>query len=209
MATGCSCSAAQRMGGTTDGIIDANEKTDGLQQERAQAPAAVADGSDAADKRADLIFGNNFITGSIHGFKFEDIDGRRLWDQANPKGLRAVSPAWAASGSKCEDSNGKVATLANGKLAETKTAGGDDPKTLKVEKKGQFWFTGVMPGNYTLHEILEKSDSNGDMIPDIEQGMVDSTPLSTGPITVGPRRNWVYTPGAAGLTPEADRQGSP
>ena len=33
----------------------------------------------------DLIFGNNFITGSIHGFKFEDIDADGIWDQANPK----------------------------------------------------------------------------------------------------------------------------
>jgi protocatechuate 3,4-dioxygenase beta subunit len=181
-----------------DGIIDASEKTMAINKSVLKLPQ-IADGGENSND-IDLIFGNMFITGSIHGFKFEDIDGDGVWDQSNPKGIGA-EPGLGGIFIELRDSKGDVATLANGKLARTRTAGGNDPNTQKVEKKGEFWFTGVLPGTYTLHEILSKSDSNGDTIPDDKQGLVNSTPISTGPITIGPREEWVYTPGAAGLTP--------
>ncbi len=137
-----------------------------------------------------------FVTGSIHGFKFEDIDADGVWDQSNPKGTGA-EPGLGGIWIELRDSvTGKVATLANGDLAQTKTAGGDNPNTQRIEHKGEFWFVGVLPGTYTLNEILEKSDSNGDLIPDSQQGLVNSTPIQTGPITIGPRQEWVYKPGA-------------
>ena len=187
-----------------DGIISTEEQQMAFNKSVLKLPQ-LADGKQA--NGINLIFGNMFVTGSIHGFKFEDIDADGVWDQANPKGTGA-EPGLGGIWIELRDAaTGKVATLANGDLAQTKTAGGDDPSTTKIEKKGDFWFMGVLPGTYTLHEILSKSDSNGDTIPDDKQGLVNSTPLSTGPITVAPRQEWVYTPGAAGLTPQQISKG--
>ena len=76
----------------------------------------LADGSDSAVNGLDLIFGNNFITGSIHGFKFEDIDADGIWDQANPKTKLGAEPGLGGIVIELHDSKGNVPLLANGKI---------------------------------------------------------------------------------------------
>lgn len=175
-----------------DGIIDADEQL--MAKNKSALKAEVL--------RGRLIYGNNFITGSIHGLKFHDIDADGLWDQKSPKGGPAAEPGLGGILIELHDKNGNVPVLANGKLARVRTM-----------PNGQYWFEDVMPGTYTIHEVTQTTkdgaftDSNGDGVNDFDQGMVPSTPVWTGPITIAPREEWVYTPGAAHLTAEEIAKG--
>jgi protocatechuate 3,4-dioxygenase beta subunit len=176
-----------------DGFISSDEQT--MAKNKSALKAEVL--ADGMNIKQNLFYGNNFITGSLHGLKFEDIDADGIFDQASPKGVPGGEPGLGGIWIELHDQNGKVPILANGM-----------PAIIQTGPDGKFWFKDVMPGTYTVHEILEKTDSNGDSIPDIEQGMVSSTPLSTGPFTVLPRQEWVYTPGAAMLTKEQIAKGA-
>ena len=133
----------------------------------------------------DLWFGNNYVTGSIHGFKFEDIDGDGIWDQSSPYVQGGAEPGLGNIRIELRDDQGNVAVLADGTLAVTMT-----------EPDGQFWIQDIVPGMYTVHEVLGLSDSNFNGIPDNVEGMEQSTP-DGGPVDVGPDEAWVWTPGAS------------
>src|SRR5690606_21475780 len=84
---------------------------------------------------AELEFGN-YVPGSIHGAKFEDVNGNGQWDEGEP----------AMEGIQFEllDENGDV--------IDTATSNSD----------GEFWFTNLTPGTYTVRELDLNADHNGD-----------------------------------------------
>ncbi|MCR9294342.1 MAG: carboxypeptidase regulatory-like domain-containing protein, partial [bacterium] len=103
-----------------------------------------------------LIWGNNYNVASIHGFKFEDIDGDGVRDAGEP-GLENVYI-------ELHDANGQ-AFLADG-----------SPAFAVTDANGRFWIDNVIPGqSYTVEEDLSKTDTNFDTISDDLQGMEQST----------------------------------
>ena len=76
-----------------------------------------------------LLFGNT-VPGSIHGFKFEDLNGDGVYDPANEPPLAGV-----------------VFTLTGTALQSSRTTASDGTD-------GQFWFTGLLPGTYTVTETV-------------------------------------------------------
>ncbi len=75
-----------------------------------------------------LIFGNT-VPGSIHGFKFEDLNGNGVYDPNTEPPLAGVQFALTGTGF-------------TGSL--TTTTGTD----------GRFWFTNLLPGTYTVTETV-------------------------------------------------------
>ncbi len=109
-----------------------------------------------------LIFGNT-VPGSIHGFKFEDIDGNGVYDPANEPPLANVTIT-------LEGITGLGTTLT---------------RTTTTDASGQFWFTGLLPGNYAVTETPPP-------------GFVPTTvPFRF--LTINSREELVWTPGAAEL----------
>ena len=109
------------------------------------------------------IFGN-FVKGSIHGFKFEDLDGNGGFDPTNERGFPGIRFQLA-------DSSGNV-------LDEVTT---DD--------NGEFWFTGLRPGEYIVRELLPPE-------------LISTTPAPAS-LFVGSRQELVWRDGAAMLEPDS------
>ncbi len=125
------------------------------------------------------MFGNNYISGQIHGYKFADLDGDGVWDFTPEE---QYVPASGEPGIDniligLVDANGNVVELANGMPALT-TSMAD----------GQFWFTDVIPNqDVTVVEFLNdpRSDSNNNGVADGLEGMYQTTDLN-GTVSVGP-----------------------
>ena len=79
-----------------------------------------------------LIFGN-FIKGSIHGFKFNDLDQDGNYDPPEESGVEGVT--FTLTGT----------TFAGQVVGPVETMTNQD---------GDFWFTGLTPGNYTVTESV-------------------------------------------------------
>ena len=109
-----------------------------------------------------LIFGN-FIKGSIHGFKFEDLNGNGVYEPGTEDPLPGVT-------FELLDNLGNVIG------------------TEVSDDNGQFWFTVLTPGDYSVRE-----DEN--TLPD---GYELTTPPNERDFTVGSGDELVWQQGAAG-----------
>ena len=106
---------------------------------------------DQRDGVPDLAFGN-FVLGSIHGIKYEDVNGNGLQDSGEP-------PV-----------GGVIFTL-------TGTDGKGDPiaplEMTSDNQTGEFWFEDLVPGTYSVTETLptDWGTSTGEVVSGI---VVDS-----------------------------------
>ena len=82
-----------------------------------------------------LNFGNQLIPNAIGGIKFEDLDADGVRDPGEP-GLSGFTITLTSTG-----------------------AGGPAPRTAVTDANGNFLFTGVTPGSYTLSETLRQGFS--------------------------------------------------
>ncbi len=173
-----------------DGNIDADERAYAEQLQALKTP--VFDEADSATQQAlaaALIYGNNYKPGSIHGFKFEDIDGDGIWDQNSPY-IGGAEPGLPNIWIGLRDADtGELAVKADGHLAYTMT-----------DSTGHFWIENLVPGSYQIFEDLSKSDSNHNLVPDDAEGMIRSTPPRDF-IDVGGWEEWAFEVGAAMLPP--------
>lgn len=78
----------------------------------------------AGDMLKNFDFGN-YVPGSIHGYKFEDLNVDGQWD-ANEPGLGGVTI--------------------------TLTSEDGTEKSMQTDANGEFWFTGLRPGTYKVSE---------------------------------------------------------
>jgi len=148
-----------------------------------------------------LMFGNTFVDGEIHGFKFHDLDGDGEWDHV--PGTEYIpgngEPGMPNVLVGLEDSEGNIVTLANGQPALTKT-----------DENGEFWFTDVPPGmDVTIVEYLYApdpespnydtlvncfyhpfSDTNLNGVPDGEEGLYQTTAPETVNLEPGEELYW-------------------
>ncbi len=111
-----------------DGNVDAAE--------RAAAEQLVALKTPVIDAAA-LTYGN-YVAGSIHGYKFEDIDN---------DGFDESDPAMAGIAFELLDASGNRVSL------------------IDTDSSGGFWFTGLRPGTYTVRE-LDPADPDQDILDD-------------------------------------------
>ncbi|MHC4880029.1 MAG: SdrD B-like domain-containing protein, partial [Planctomycetota bacterium] len=84
----------------------------------------------------ELEFGNTFL-GSIHGYKFEDVNGNGIDDDVDG------------------DGRGDEPRLAGVTITLTGDADGDgltDTRTEITDANGEYWFVGLHPGRYTVGE---------------------------------------------------------
>ena len=116
----------------------------------------------------ELIFGNT-VPGSIHGFKFEDIDGDGIYDPNFEPPLAGV--AFTLTG---VNGQGSQVTL-----------------TTSTTPEGEYWFTNLLPGTYTVTEL-------------VPPGFVPTTPISS-TFQIESRQEYVWRPGAAMLPPNDPR----
>jgi protocatechuate 3,4-dioxygenase beta subunit len=108
----------------------------------------------------------NFVYGSIHGFKFDDYEGDGIYDPAG----------W-------DKPMGGVDFELTGTDGMGNPVG---PLTATTDASGQFWFTDLMPGTYTITEIDDVTD---DIVP--------STPTQSATVTIYSRQEYAWQAGAA------------
>jgi len=123
----------------------------------------LVDSGDSLD--LDWVFGN-LLPGSVHGYKFVDVNGNGVEDDGEP-GLAGVTILLTGD----VDGDGDI-----------------DQIQVTTNDEGEYWFTGLWPGDYTVEEI----------VPD---GWVAVTPTSVN-VTVVSGIELVAKPGQAMLTPE-------
>ena len=129
------------------------------------------------------MFGN-VVKGSIHGFKFEDYDGDGQYlpnsagtpDGDRPFDLNKFPVEFELTGDV--DGDGQLDTLRQ-----------------TIDPNGEFWFTNLWPGKYTVREVT-------DQFPD---WLMPSTPTAS-ELFVGSMRELVWQDGAAMLDPAVDRR---
>ncbi len=114
----------------------------------------------------DLIFGNT-VPGSIHGFKFEDLNGNGVYDPNTEPPLANVTFT----------------------LEGVTGLGTQLTRTTTTDTDGRFWFTGLLPGTYTVTET-------------VPAGFVPTTPI-TRTFDLQSRIEFVWAQGEANL-PEDD-----
>ena len=71
---------------------------------------------------------------------------------------------------------------------------------------GDYWFTGLAPGDYEVRENLEKTDTNGNNVPDSDEGLVSTTPETFRTI-VKSRQEFVWEAGAWLMQGDANGDG--
>ena len=162
-----------------------------------------------ADNNTDIMVGN-YITGSIHGFKFADLDAD---GEYSPDGAWLPHPEMPFEWAKFEllDAAGGPATDAYGDPVAIEDTGLD----------GRFWFVDLAPGVYTVTERMDlvdrndadqdgfpdvidtnndgEPDTNGNGVPDIDEGLEASTPI-TRTLTILSGQEFVWTAGDAMLS---------
>ncbi|MHC4880489.1 MAG: choice-of-anchor L domain-containing protein, partial [Planctomycetota bacterium] len=133
-------------------------------------------GLDPDDPRTEIVigpelaFGNAFF-GSIHGYKFEDLNVNGL-DDGEPR-LDGVTITLTGIGG-FEESIGPITTVT-----------GDNPMTTGVVEQGEYWFKDLPPGTYTVTET-------------IPFGLSPTTPVSY-TVTINSREELVALSGQAHL----------
>ncbi len=143
----------------------------------------------------DLMIGN-YVLGSIHGFKYADIDANGVYNPVDGTHENWDVPfEWALFG--LYEADGVTPVL----------DGNGQPVTAMSNLDGEFWMTGVAPGDYVLIELLDQIDRNdmngngfpdGNGTPDVQEGLMASTPTEV-PLTILSRQELVWTEGAANL----------
>ena len=114
-----------------------------------------------------LVFGN-VVLGSIHAFKYEDVDGNGKYDETIDFPIAGIP----------------FELRYNGGLVPGRT----EPWIELSMDDGEVWWVGIPPGdNYSIHEILD---------PTMTQ-YVNSTPTVVSDIFVGSRSEVVYEVGAS------------
>ena len=155
------------------------------------------DGANSNNVNEKLIFGN-YITGSIHGFKFLDLNADGKYD---PSAMGKERPfEWGAF--ELIDMSGKSLGI------------------QFTDENGEFWFTDLKPGKYTVRErpdLIDRNDLDGDghpdivdankdglpeqmgnKVPDTKEGLMVSTPIET-TVQIWSREELVWQDGAAML----------
>jgi hypothetical protein len=94
----------------------------------------------SGDQPVERNFGN-VIVGSIHGFKFEDVDGDSVYDATVDR--PAAGMQFSLTG---------VDSLGN-TIVVPPTADGDPGDLAVSDDTGEFTFTDLLPGAYTIEEI--------------------------------------------------------
>ncbi len=115
-----------------------------------------------------LAFGNT-VPGSIHGLKFHDIDGDGIYSPT-------VDTLWPG-----------VEFVLHG---DVDGDGAWDTLTHTTDVDGEFDFTGLYPGEYTLKEVVPPGSQISSFITEFN-------------FFLSSRQEWVAYPGQAGLGPEA------
>jgi choice-of-anchor C domain-containing protein len=98
---------------------------------------------------AQAEFAQALQAGEIRGTVWNDLNGNRRRDVTGT-GAASSEPGMAGVQVYLDLNN-------NGQLdaAEpTQLTAADDPVTLTINEQGQYWFTGLAPGSYTVREIL-------------------------------------------------------
>lgn len=122
-----------------------------------------------------LIFGN-VVKGSIHGFKFHDVNGDGVYDP----------DVWDAP---FDPDDFPVEFELRGDIDGD---GDEDWLRETIDHFGQFWFVDLWPGDYSVREVIE------DLPPDI----VPTTFTQTSVLFVGSMQELVWKYGAAMLEPD-------
>ena len=163
------------------------------------------DGNNANNVNENLIIGN-YISGSIHGFKFLDKNANGVYE---PCGCGDGDTPFEWGIFELLDANGNP-VLENGH------------PVVFTDVDGQFWFTNLAPGSYTLRErpdLVDRNDLDGDGFPDVvdtngdgfpdqmgngipddQEGLMTSTPDEI-QILILSRQEYVYQAGASMLDP--------
>ena len=141
----------------------------------------LADGNDNPDDGLgeNLMFGN-VVTGSLHGFKFEDYDGDGVYE-----------PDVDADPDDGRDMNDKP--WANFPFEITGDFDGDgnvESETVHTDDAGEWWLDNLYPGPYTVREKLE----------DVHEDVVTTThPQGTAEFFVGSGAELAWREGTAML----------
>ncbi len=158
-----------------DGLISADEEKYAIDS------TSLKNGQPADSS---LMFGNKYDAGTIHGFKFDDIDGDGVWDHF--PGTDYIpgngEPGIGGILIGLEDASGNLVNLADGSPALTTTMA-----------NGEFWFENVIPDQpLTIVEYLNdlRSDSNLNGIPDGHEGMYRTTAVEEVTVSGGEELVW-------------------
>ncbi len=100
-----------------------------------------------------LIYGNNYVPGAFHGFKFEDVNGNGRYDGPTSVYVENGEPGISNILVGLVDANDNIVKQADNTLAIALTAK-DSLSTPNVNETGHFWITNLIPGNYKLVEFL-------------------------------------------------------
>ncbi len=154
--------------------------------------------------REELVFGN-YIPGSIHGFKAEDLDGNGTATIFNDKGeFVGYEPGLAG-----------VTIFLSGRSGEYTGEGNNVNLSTTTDANGHFWFEDLRPGTYEVYEKVNPvgyntSGDNPSLVGLPDQGQlldasgnvafpidnVMETQSNTVQFTITSRDEYVWTPGA-------------
>ena len=119
-------------------LLDDIEEPDALRKEVYYTPGEPFDAS--------LIYGN-YVSSSIHGFKFEDLNANGIWDHniniiefpGDKDDDDAEPPLWGVT-VLLHDEDGELVDW------------------TKTNQDGEYWFTSLRPGRYFISERLDDLD---------------------------------------------------
>ncbi len=149
---------------------------------------------------ADLAFGNA-ISGSIHGFKFNDYDGDGVYEpDSDPDpsdGRDQNDHPWEGFVFEIIGDTDGDGTVESGIF-------------LTTDANGEFWIRDLYPGEYIVRERLDKYIPAGhqdDFVPTTHPlAEVDGQTVSQYTVTVGSGEEWAWAEGRAMLEPHELQQ---
>ena len=144
---------------------------------------------------ADLSFGNA-ISGSIHGFKFDDYDGDGIYEpdsDPDPNDGR-------------DQNDHPIEGFVFEIIGDTDGDGAiDEDIFVTTDANGEFWLEGLYPGEYTIRERIDMYVPAGhqdDFVPTTHPlQMVDGKMASQYTIMIGSGQEWAWADGRAMLEP--------
>jgi hypothetical protein len=184
-----------------DGVFDAGDTVGGHFVDQGltpSTPTSIAVTLKDGQCLDGLLFGN-YITGSIHGVKFHDLDGDGVWDKADEPPLQGVKfdlfKFVKTTVTIKASLGGTVITKYNWK----------DVGDATTDIHGEFWFTDLDPGVY---EVVEQQSAS--VKQSTPQPIKDPNTLNTNPATsntayqIISRREFVWAAGAASRIMDLD-----
>ncbi|MEQ1829553.1 MAG: SdrD B-like domain-containing protein, partial [Pirellula sp.] len=143
------------------------------------------------------VFGN-YITGSIHGVKFEDLNGNGVWDKANEPAMSGISFDLYKFLSKT------VVNLVSGKTSTNYKWELQQP-TATSDVHGEFWFTNLIPGTY---EVVEQRGPYAHTTQQAAAPTTTTSPfVSNTSFVITSRREFVWEAGASSRPMDLDGDG--